>query len=347
MDMTFSEYINYLSSKSESESSNHHLYLQQPAVAEMGQGMMEEYTKFSLAAALQFKLTGKWDAFSSNLLLVGPKGAITPCHFDEQENLFAQLYGQKRVRLFHPNSWKRLYPFPVNHACDRQTRVKLPLIPGQSNLDEDDEKYPAFSRYANDPTLMEYYTDLSPGELLYIPQYWFHQMEGLSINTSLSWWFKHQSKEFLNADGTLKLKSVSYISVRRNLEKLISQATGGGRNAHNFFLALAAGHIPIPRQFDASPSMTDFANKNSSNDDIDASGDMRQDENKHVHDYSYFDEFLSYDVEDYEARNITLPNEHACYQTVVLALQMLSLIVGSESAPAFLKELVSGRFNQL
>jgi hypoxia-inducible factor 1-alpha inhibitor (HIF hydroxylase) len=60
----------------------------------MGPAMMDEYMKFSLNAAVQFKLAGRWDAFSTNLLLVGPAGAITPAHFDEQENLFAQLNGQ-------------------------------------------------------------------------------------------------------------------------------------------------------------------------------------------------------------------------------------------------------------
>ena len=79
-ELTFNNFL----SKLRSTSSEEHYYLQQAVVAEMGPSMMAEYTKFSLEAAVKFKLTGKWDQFSTNLLLVGKAGAVTPCHFDEQ-----------------------------------------------------------------------------------------------------------------------------------------------------------------------------------------------------------------------------------------------------------------------
>ena len=64
------------------------------------------------------------------MLLCGKTGFITPAHFDEQENLFVQLNGKKRVRLFHPDNWVCLYPFPIGHPCDRQSQLTLPVTPG-------------------------------------------------------------------------------------------------------------------------------------------------------------------------------------------------------------------------
>ena len=51
-------------------------------------------------------------------------GNITPAHYDEQENFFAQIQGYKRFILFHPDQFENLYPYPVHHPHDRQSQVK-------------------------------------------------------------------------------------------------------------------------------------------------------------------------------------------------------------------------------
>ena len=50
---------------------------------------------------------------------------MTPAHYDEQQNFFAQLCGRKRVILFPPGEFGALYPFPVHHPNDRQSQVDL------------------------------------------------------------------------------------------------------------------------------------------------------------------------------------------------------------------------------
>ena len=50
-------------------------------------------------------------------------GDVTPCHYDEQENFYAQIDGYKRVILFPPEQFECLYPHPVHHPHDRQTQV--------------------------------------------------------------------------------------------------------------------------------------------------------------------------------------------------------------------------------
>jgi Cupin-like domain len=176
------------------------------------------------------------------LLLCGKAGAVTPLHFDEQQNLFAQLHGRKRVRLFHPEDYAKLYPWPLGHPYDRQSRIVLPPEPGSTvfESERDRERFPEFG--ASPST--EYYVDLEAGEVLYVPQYWWHQMEGETDNISMSWWFKHSSKDL---DPTnLDFSKVSFVAIRRNLERLIGEMCGGQALAPQFFLAVAGGRIPLP-----------------------------------------------------------------------------------------------------
>lgn len=54
---------------------------------------------------------------------IADAGDVTPCHYDEQENFYAQIGGYKRVILFPPEQFECLYPHPVHHPHDRQTQV--------------------------------------------------------------------------------------------------------------------------------------------------------------------------------------------------------------------------------
>lgn len=64
-----------------------------------------------------------WGPLTSNLLLISMEGNVTPCHYDEQENFFGQVYGCKRCILFAPDQFECLYPYPVYHPHDRQSQA--------------------------------------------------------------------------------------------------------------------------------------------------------------------------------------------------------------------------------
>lgn len=226
----------------DSSPKNRFYYLQQSMVQDMGPRMMAEYMRFPLDYALRFKKIGNWDELTTNLLLCGMEGYVTPLHFDEQQNLFAQLHGVKRIRLFSSSDWPKLYTYPLGHPCDRQSRVQLPSSPGCTVFD-DPVLIDSFPLFGSCPST-EYFVDLMPGEILYIPQYWFHQMEGLTENISMSWWFKDSVKGI--DPNNIDFNKVSFVAIRRNVEKLVSSMLGGGREPRDFFLALAAGKIPIP-----------------------------------------------------------------------------------------------------
>lgn len=70
-----------------------------------------------------------------------------------------------------------LYTYPVYHPCDRQSMVDL--------------YKPDFNRFPKLCNLKGYETIVSPGDVLYIPTYWFHHIESLNeITMSINFWYK-------------------------------------------------------------------------------------------------------------------------------------------------------------
>lgn len=99
------------------------LYFQKPLTSSAGPRIYQDFREFRWDWINEKKRRLNWGNLTNNLLLVGQPGNITPVHYDEQENLFAQVHGYKRVMLFHPKFFQCLYPYPVHHPCDRQSQV--------------------------------------------------------------------------------------------------------------------------------------------------------------------------------------------------------------------------------
>ena len=124
--------------------------------------------------------------------------------------LWPRADGRKRCVLFSPDDFRALYPFPVHHPCDRQSRVNL--------YNPDLERFPRFAEARPVHAVLE------PGELLYIPQYWWHHIENLSSEcVSLNFWFKDQSKP---QKVVLPLSGHQHLAMRRNIEKMIASKAG-------------------------------------------------------------------------------------------------------------------------
>jgi hypothetical protein len=104
---------------------------------------------------------------------IGPAGTVTPLHSDFDDNIFAQVWGSKRIFLSPPHHDEFLYPREAN-----------PVLFGSPF----DPEAPDFERYplARQATMLE--VIVNPGDMLYIPAGWYHQVRALTFSLSSNRW---------------------------------------------------------------------------------------------------------------------------------------------------------------
>jgi hypothetical protein len=123
-----------------------------------------------------------------HLMWLGSKGVITPLHFDEMHNVFLQVEGVKRFTLFPPNAWRQLYLYPKFHVRHRNAMFEYP-----PNDETVEKEFPAYSLFPIEP----FEAELNPGDVLYIPPLWFHQVEAISNSISFNVWSPVRDIEFM------------------------------------------------------------------------------------------------------------------------------------------------------
>lgn len=104
---------------------------------------------------------------------IGPAGTVTPLHSDFDDNIFAQVWGMKRIFLSPPHHDEFLY-----------TREANPVLFGSPV----DPEAPDFDRYplARQATMIE--VIVQPGDMLYVPAGWYHQVRALTFSLSSNRW---------------------------------------------------------------------------------------------------------------------------------------------------------------
>ena len=144
---------------------------------------------------LQDIRTPEWltDQSAAINLWFGSAGNVTPLHYDHTNNFFAQVYGRKHLTLFDPMQTDLLYPYPLESPASHVSFIDLE----QPDLEE----YPKFCQTRALAGVIE------PGELLYLPAYWWHHVRSLQISISVNFWWPHGFEQnFLpNALRTLPL----------------------------------------------------------------------------------------------------------------------------------------------
>lgn len=109
------------------------------------------------------------------LWLSSPEVALHT-HFDQDHNFFVQIHGRKRIVLFPPSASDWLYPYPRTHPLWHKSQVDFQR-PVRS-------VFPDYDRALSSALQVT----LEPGDLLYIPPYWWHRVETLSSSASVSSW---------------------------------------------------------------------------------------------------------------------------------------------------------------
>lgn len=106
---------------------------------------------------------------------IGPKGTLTPLHRDDTDNLFAQVWGQKTFTLAAPHHREALGTW--------STAPQGGLDGCDFNPDAPDyQRFPL----ARDVTFLR--VTLEAGDLLFLPEGWFHQVESVSTSLSVNFW---------------------------------------------------------------------------------------------------------------------------------------------------------------
>lgn len=117
----------------------------------------------------------------SENLWIGPADVVSPLHYDFFDGFLVQIQGRKRAVLFHPRESWRLY-LPSTFSVS--PHVSEVLIDG-----------PGFPDYERFPKLREVEgieVVLEPGEILYVPAGWMHQVWGLDETISVNYWWKYR-----------------------------------------------------------------------------------------------------------------------------------------------------------
>lgn len=147
-------------------------------------------------------------------------GVVSTTHFDSQRNFFAQLYGRKRFDVWPPTAVHAM------ELASKEDRVRGRSAPTNLDLAALDRAFPRQT------------FDLDPGDVLYIPPFWFHRVTALSTSISLSLWAEDEASlgryraaaqaplpfERAWSDAALQAASGSFLA------RVLRVAVGGGEN---------------------------------------------------------------------------------------------------------------------
>jgi hypothetical protein len=104
---------------------------------------------------------------------VGPAGTVTPLHCDYDDNIFAQVWGRKRIFLSPPHHDAFLYPSEANAIL-----FGSPFDPEAPDF----ERFPLARQACMIECIVE------PGDMLYVPAGWYHQVRALTFSLSSNRW---------------------------------------------------------------------------------------------------------------------------------------------------------------
>ena len=106
--------------------------------------------------------------------------SLASCHFDCNENIACCVAGKRRVVVFPPKQIDNLYPGPVEKTPGGQ------MI---SMVDFHDPDYARFPKF-KEAIKHAQFAELAPGDGIFIPSMWWHQVEGLSdFNILVNFWW--------------------------------------------------------------------------------------------------------------------------------------------------------------
>lgn len=104
---------------------------------------------------------------------LGGADLVTPLHWDNLHNLYGQVRGRKRFTLFAPAEHDNLYPYPATALYGHMSYAN-PEASEQWPKLRDAERFECI---------------LAPGDLLFLPAFWWHHVRSLELAISVNFWW--------------------------------------------------------------------------------------------------------------------------------------------------------------
>lgn len=110
--------------------------------------------------------------------------SFVACHNDTFDNIACVVAGRRRFTLYPPDAVSDLYIGPIDYTMSGRP---ISLAAGS---DPADPRYPRFGAAASRAIVAE----LSPGDALYLPKLWWHQVEATDpFNILVNYWWDASS----------------------------------------------------------------------------------------------------------------------------------------------------------
>ncbi|RLN23834.1 uncharacterized protein C2845_PM07G24600 [Panicum miliaceum] len=129
-------------------------------------------------------------------------------HYDPHHNLLCVLAGCKKVTLWPPSASPFLYPMPVYGEASNHSSVSI--------------EEPDYSSYTRARCMKEYSerVTLNCGDVLFIPEGWYHQVDSDDLTIAINFWWKSrimtQMLEHMDAYYLCRILSRQNIMVQRS-----------------------------------------------------------------------------------------------------------------------------------
>ncbi len=195
-----------------------------------------------LLASDGLPLTG--DMFTQNPVLksIWLGNRTTACaHFDISHNIAVCMAGHRRFTLFPPDQIENLYPGPLEPTPGGQVISMVDFTA------PDFEAYPRFREAMAAARVAE----LEPGDVLFYPSMWWHQVEALdAFNILINYWW-NTTPGFVDTPMNTLLHGLLSLRSRPDTEK------AAWRAVFDYYLfgpeAAAADHLPLHAQGPLGP----------------------------------------------------------------------------------------------
>jgi jumonji domain-containing protein 7 len=133
-------------------------------------------------------------------LWFGTANNVSPLHYDDDNNFFAQVYGRKHMTLFDPVQTEWLYPYPIHAVMKHLSFVDI--------------ENPDLIRHPEYRKAQPMECVLGPGELLYLPAYWWHHVRSLDVSISISFWWPPNLQQILLSPNAVRALPSLYEKTR-------------------------------------------------------------------------------------------------------------------------------------